>query len=134
MKSPIFTVTFCIKCSCAVLALLERLLGVKKSFCHHWKDLFQLYGKKYFKFSFLMISSLCRQNNIKKYRDIQVRAVLHILKRLVGVRKSFYHHWKDLSQLYGKKYFKFSFPMISSLCWPEQHQEIPRYSGTRDRS
>ena len=30
-------------------------------------------------------------------------------KRLVGVGKSFYHHWKDLSQLHGKSEPKISF-------------------------
>ena len=127
---------FCIKYSRAGMHLLKRLVGVSKSFHHHWKDIFQLHGKSEFKISFsanlLFVSIRTILRNIWR----SSRAGMHLLNRLVGVRKLFYHRWKDLSQLYGKSGFKFSLSVnlffvsagiIPSDIWKLRGEALPAW-------
>ena len=51
---------------------------------------------------------LCRSEMADKFTFFLGNTGQRLLRRLVGVRKNFYHRWKDLSQLYGKSETKFS--------------------------
>ena len=63
---------------------------------------------------------LCRSEMADKFTFLGGNTGQRLLRRLVGVRKNFYHRWKDLSQLYGKSQTKSPYQLISSLFQLEQ--------------
>ena len=93
----------------AGMPLLTSLVGVAKSFYHHWKGLLNLHGKSLLKISFLTDLLLSEAEFHWSFAMDWHCAGMPLLTSLVGVAKSFYHHWNDLLNLHGKTLLETSF-------------------------